>query len=85
MNQIMTAEDLLGLKKKIETAKEQLAQLKGQEIQLMSRLKEEWGCNTIAEAEKKLAAMGVEITNMGLDIQEAQEQLRIDFPQLFEE
>jgi predicted nucleic acid-binding Zn-ribbon protein len=54
MSKTLTEEDLLDLKKDIDTAKTNTAQLEGQKKELMKQLKENWDCETIAEAEKKL-------------------------------
>jgi len=60
----MTEQQLLNLKKEIEGAKVQLNQLEGQEKALMNQLQKDWGCKTIAEAEKKLKAIQKEIDTL---------------------
>lgn len=50
----MTEAQLLAEKKKIERAKAELAEIKGEEKQLMKRLQEEFGCSTLEEAKKKI-------------------------------
>ena len=56
-------EDLASVKTKLEDAKQKKAQLEGQEQQLMSQLQKEFGCKTVAAAEKKLASLERDIVN----------------------
>ena len=58
---MMTEQQLLDLKAKVETAKTAVAGLKGQQKALMDRLRIDWKCNTIQEAEKKLKTMEGEV------------------------
>lgn len=54
MPRTLTEEDLLDLKKEIDAAKTETAQLEGQKKELMRQLKENWDCDTVEEAEAKL-------------------------------
>lgn len=47
----MNIQDLLRLKKEIESAKASLQQLKGERNYLMKELKETWQCDSVKEAE----------------------------------
>lgn len=49
----MKEKELIELKDKIDTAKDEVAQLKGQQTALMRQLKEKYGCKTLEEAEEK--------------------------------
>lgn len=61
-----TADKLLKMKDKIESAKSNIARLEGSKDQLYKTLLSEHGCKTLKEAEKKLADMSKD-----LDIKEA--------------
>jgi len=61
-----TADKLLKMKDKIESAKSNIARLEGSKDQLYKTLLLEYGCKTLKEAEKKLADMSKD-----LDIKEA--------------
>jgi len=50
-------EKLMDLKEQIETKKTQLANLQGQLDAAKKRLKDEFGCKSLADAKKKLADM----------------------------
>lgn len=60
------AEKLLKMKEKIDKAKADIARLQGSRDQLYKSLKDNFGCKTLKEAEKKLAEM-----NKDLDKKEA--------------
>lgn len=51
---MFTEKELLQIKKEIETAKTEIAQLSGQEKILLQRLKDDWDCSSLPEAKKKL-------------------------------
>lgn len=59
----MQISDFEGLKKKIEDAKTRKAKAEGALEQAMTRLKDEFGCSTIDEAEEKLKQLQTEIDN----------------------
>jgi predicted nucleic acid-binding Zn-ribbon protein len=61
---------LLDLKRKIDTAKTSVSELKGHQTALMNQLKTDYGCKTVEEAEKKLKAMGKKITDLEDQIDE---------------
>ena len=58
----MEQQDLLELKEKIDKAKEKSSELKGELKSLAMELKDDWQCDTIKEAEKKIETMESEIT-----------------------
>jgi predicted nucleic acid-binding Zn-ribbon protein len=66
---------LLRLKKKIDTAKEKVSELKGQRIHLEKELKEKWGCNTIKEAREKIEKIEESIEKMEKQIKEGIKEL----------
>jgi len=59
----MTDQDLLNLKKNIENAKRQQSETGGKKKALLETLNQKFGCKTIEQAEKKVAALskGMEI------------------------
>ena len=60
----MTETELLKLKKKVEDAKTSASELTGQKTILNKQLKENWKCNSIEEAEKKLSSKSKEIDDI---------------------
>lgn len=62
--------ELLSLKQQIEADKEKKARLEGRLASLMDRLKSEFGCSSIKEAEKKLSGLQKEIEQLTSSIQE---------------
>lgn len=51
---MISDKELLELKKKIETSKQKVSELKGKQEVLMSSLKKDYGCSTLGEATKKI-------------------------------
>jgi uncharacterized protein YukE len=72
----MIEQDLLDLKKEITDAKEEVAGLKGQQTALMKQLKDDWKCNSIEEAEKKIAQMEEAVEKLQDQIDEGVEELQ---------
>jgi len=71
----MTEQQLLDLKDKVEDAKSNVSELKGQLTALMKQLNDDWQCKSIKEAETKLSGMEKNIKTLELKIQEATEEL----------
>ena len=71
----MNERELLDLKHQIEDAKTSVSELKGQQQMLMKQLKDEWKCNTIEEAERKIKSMGKEIDALQTQIDEGVKEL----------
>lgn len=65
----MDEKDLLDLKEEIEEAKNEVNQLKGQRNGLLESLAEDWKCDSVDEAEKKVAKLKKEIDKMDAKIQ----------------
>ncbi len=55
---------LLALKDEITEARTKVSELKGKQSYLMTQLKEQYGCATITEAEKKLEKLDKQIGKM---------------------
>ena len=50
----MNERELLELKEDIENAKQKVSELKGERQALMNQLKDQWNCDSVESAEKKL-------------------------------
>ena len=71
----MKEQDLFKLKQEIEEAKTSVSELKGQQNALLKQLKEEWGCSTVEEAEKKIQIMKKDIEKLENSIAVGLEEL----------
>lgn len=71
----MTENDLLQLKKKVDEAKTKVSELTGHKTALLKQLKDDWKCDSIEEAEKKLKLMNKEIENISQQIETGIEEL----------
>jgi predicted nucleic acid-binding Zn-ribbon protein len=71
----MKQEELLQLKNKIEKLKVDNAEKKGRRKQLVSDLKNKWGCGSLKEAKNKLKKMEHEIKTVGEDISKRVEEI----------
>ena len=72
---MMTEQQLLDLKEDVETAKQKVSELTGQQIALLSQLKNDWGCKIIAEAETKLKEMDDSISSIDKKIEKGVKDL----------
>ena len=70
-----TEQELLNLKRDIDTAKGEVSELKGREKRLMEQLADDWTCKTVKEAEKKITTMEGEITQLDHKIRQGVEEL----------
>jgi hypothetical protein len=71
----MNKQDLLNLKNEIELAKQDVSKLEGKQQYLMTQLKDQFGCDTIADAEKKSAKLEKQISKMSDQIEIATTEL----------
>jgi len=71
----MDQKDLLDLKEKIDQAKEKASELKGRLQGLMKDLKDDWECDTITQAEKKIESMEAEVVKINDKIKKGVEEL----------
>jgi len=76
--------DLMELKQDIEDAKQKVSELKGERQALLKQLKEEWGCETIEQAEEKITALGAELDIITKKITEGTEKLEVKMSELSE-
>lgn len=60
----MTEQDLVNLKRKIESSKQKQSELKGKKKALLENLQSTFGCKTIEEAEKKAKSLEKEIAKL---------------------
>lgn len=66
----MTDKELLELKGKVETVKQTVSEYKGQQTGIIKQLKDDFGCKTIEEAEKKLKVLDKEIEELDQQIED---------------
>lgn len=72
---MLTEQQLLRKKKEIENTKIEISELKGQQKVFSKQLKEDWGCNTLEEARKKLTTLKNEAETINEQIEEKTEIL----------
>jgi len=72
----ITEKELLKLKEEIDFAKTQMAELSGQKKYLKERLKKEWGCASVKEAEVKLAELSTQINDIETKYAKLSAQIR---------
>lgn len=75
----MTEKQLLELKKKIETTKIEISTLKGRQDILMQQLKDQWGCDSIKQAEDKLLSLQKEVENLDAQIDQGLYELDAEY------
>lgn len=72
---MITEQQLLKRKKEIEETKTEISELKGQQKVFSKQLKEDWGCNVLEEARKKLTGLKKEVETINEQIEEKTEVL----------
>jgi uncharacterized protein YukE len=72
---IYTEKQLLEKKKEISDAKTELSELKGEEKALLKQLKDDWKCNDLSEARKKIKSWEAEATDLTTKIEEKSQEL----------
>lgn len=72
----MSEKELLKLKEDIDVAKTRMAELMGEQKYLKERLRKEWGCSSVNEAEKKLAELSTEAAALATKSSELADQIR---------
>jgi len=75
----ITEQDLLDLKKKIEESKTKSAELTGSQKHLMKDLKEDWNCDNVNQADKKIIEMDSEIEKLEKSIEKGIEELKTKY------
>ena len=73
---MMEKEDLIKLKKQIDTAKTKVSELKGRQQHLMEQLKKDWKCSTVEDAKQKAEEMEAEITKLDKQIEKGIKELK---------
>lgn len=66
---------LLQLKQQIDSAKQEVSQLKGQQKALLSQLKSEWKCDTVEDAKKLQTVLKQELEGIEADIERGMKEL----------
>ena len=76
----MTEKELLELKTQVDKAKTVVSELTGQRNALMKQFKDDWSCDTIEEADKKLKEIEYSVSNfdskIASGIKELEEKLQ---------
>lgn len=75
----MNKADLLALKEKINTTKEDVAKLNGKLEHLMGELKTQYKCKTVEDAKKKSKEMTEELEQLKSRIYKATEELEAKY------
>jgi len=71
----MTETDLLKLKRKVDEAKQTSSELRGEQIALMKQLKEDWDCNSLEDADKRIKTMMKDIEKLTEQIETGMEEI----------
>ena len=72
---MITEQELLELKKQIDTAKTTVSELTGKQSAQMEELEKTWGCTTIKQAKKKVEKMEGDIDNLDQQIKDGLKEL----------
>jgi len=75
----MNEEQLIELKNKVEKAKLELAELKGSKKHLTKRSEDDWNCNSLTQANKKLQEFNNSITKLDKQIDEGIKELEEEY------
>ena len=76
---MMTENDLLTLKKEIDQTKDQFQQLKGQEKALLQQLKNDFDCENLEQANKKIKSFEKEIGKLSDEIEQGITELEENY------
>ena len=74
-----TTEALLALQSEIQKATSNAAELGGQLKAVKKQMKEDWGCNTLEEAEEKLEEIYTNISTISKKIQKGLDKLQDEY------
>jgi phage shock protein A len=69
-------QELLDLKKKVDNARSEEERLTGQKTQIMRQLKDDYDCDSVEEAEKKLSRLKKQVENLDEELEEGVKQLQ---------
>ena len=72
---MITEQELLELKKQIDTAKTTVSELTGKQSAQMEELEKSWGCTTVKQAEKKVEKMEGDIDDLDQQIKDGLKEL----------
>ena len=71
----MTEQQLVDLKRKIDTSKQKQSELKGKKKALMENLLNTWACKTVEEAVKKAEEYKKQVEDLGTEIAKATKEI----------
>jgi hypothetical protein len=75
----LTKKELLALKEEVEDSKVAASELKGQQTALLKQLKDDFGCDSLEEAEEKLKGIDKTISILDKKIKRETEELEAQF------
>jgi DNA-binding FrmR family transcriptional regulator len=75
----MTEQELLKLKKDVESAKTSVSELTGQKNAIEKQLKDEWQCKDITEAETMLKQMQDDIVKIDQKIEQKSKEIETKY------
>jgi len=79
MTTSVTEEELAAIRDKIERAKEDHARAKGAYEQVMKEIKDEFGCDDLKSAKKKVDEMEKEIEELDSELDSKMKEFRKEF------
>lgn len=83
MSKILSVEELLALKQKLERKRDELSQLKGREEYLMEELKSKYNCLSIEEADDLFAEKSATLEKKKKTLQVKLAELQSEYDYLF--
>jgi tetrahydromethanopterin S-methyltransferase subunit G len=75
---MLIEQELLDLKKKVDNARSEEERHAGQQTQILRQLKDDYDCDSVEEAEKKLNRLKKQVENLDEELEEGVKQLRKD-------
>jgi len=77
-----TAQELLSMKAKVEESKVKLAEIHGAKTEVMKRLKEDFGCDTLESAEKLLFELSEQNEKLEKEIENEFAQIKLELDKI---
>jgi DNA-binding FrmR family transcriptional regulator len=71
-----TEQQLLDLKKQVETAKTQVSELTGQQNAIIKQFRDDWQCKDISAADDKLKAIQLDVALIDQQIEQKSAELQ---------
>lgn len=71
--------ELTEIKERIDSSKQKVSELKANQNFLLKKLKDEWNCNTLEEAEKMVIDLKASISTMESDLNKKLDEIKFLF------